>query len=165
VLDAGTGRKKWQTDPRVLHGYITRIFWAQTTYGEVPTIEADMAAPAGVSGAPLIDATTREVVGVVYGSLTTTTAERDIDARNGEVLPARQRTIAFAGAHYTSTLLEARGEATQTTYRSQSASTQADPVPLATQTHTFPGDLDHVDHAGSSACKRRVSIVCQSAPK
>ena len=54
---------------RVLRGYVTRVFTAQPgDYARTLTIELDMPAPAGLSGAPLlVMGMELKLVGVVYG--------------------------------------------------------------------------------------------------
>jgi S1-C subfamily serine protease len=87
-------------EPRLFRGYVTAVMNEDVPgWGTVPTIECDMPAPAGMSGAPLFDVATPTVIGVIYGDWSTQTEGR--------------APVTFARAHYSSTLLSARGPATR----------------------------------------------------
>jgi hypothetical protein len=107
-------RKRWNIEARYLEGYITRAFWREVGERSIPTYELDMLAPSGISGAPLLDARTGTVCGGVHGSLETTMAETALDPLSGDaVAAATPRYFAFAGAHFTSSLHDLAGDATE----------------------------------------------------
>lgn len=105
----------FRIQPRYLKGYVTRVMSSSPSgYAPALAYELDMPAPAGLSGAPLILAATRAVVGVVFGSTDVATIDSfaRIDPQTGVRSPEIQRVMSFALAHHTSILWEMRGEAT-----------------------------------------------------
>ena len=94
-------------NPRYLQGYVTRRFmYEQCEYGPTPAYELDMPAPGGMSGAPLVIARTRRVVGVIFGTYDVAQIEElaSVDATTGDRTPEIHRIVSFALAHHTSTL-------------------------------------------------------------
>lgn len=100
---------------RVLRGYVTRSFhYEHPGFGRTPSYELDMRAPQGISGGPLFNEVTGQVVGVVYGTLAAEVTEeyaRILDS--GEKQPEVRRIFSFALAHMTDTLRNATGSATR----------------------------------------------------
>jgi Trypsin-like peptidase domain len=87
---------------RYLQGYLTRTFWNETPhFGQVPSYELHMPAPIGLSGAPICELGTENVVGVIYGAHST-----------GNMAELEQLTT-FAAAHMNRTLRDLRGFATE----------------------------------------------------
>jgi hypothetical protein len=79
-----------------------------------------MLAPAGLSGAPLITqrdylGNPSQVVGVVYSSTESYSVvqEAEVDAETGETTAEVRRLVPFGLAHYTTSLLELAGAATE----------------------------------------------------
>lgn len=100
---------------RILKGYVTQAFTHERPgWGPTPSYELDMLTPAGLSGAPLIDAPTGAVSGVVYGGwdVATILHMARIDPSTGEVSPEVQRMTGFGLAHYYDTLAGTSGAAT-----------------------------------------------------
>jgi hypothetical protein len=102
---------------RVLHGYITRRFVASLP-GFISTLslEIDMPAPAGLSGAPVIVRGRRPMLlgGVVYGANAVAQIEElaQSDPATGFRTPEVQRIVTFAAAHMPDSLRDLRGAAT-----------------------------------------------------
>lgn len=110
-------RGKFNYSGRVLKGYIARRFHAAPTGPIVtPTLELDMLAPAGLSGAPLLihGHNTNTVVGVLYGSHATATIEEiaSVDPATGVRQPEIQRLATFGLAHTPLSLGALKGAAT-----------------------------------------------------
>lgn len=111
-----SGDLEFKLGGRWLQGYITRAFWHEhAEYGSVPTYELDMPTPRGLSGAPLVRLESRDVVGVIYGTHDASLIEEiaSVDPDSGERRPEVQRIVSFGLAHYTSTLRDLRGPATE----------------------------------------------------
>jgi len=101
---------------RLLKGYVTRSFAPTLAeFGRTLTLELDMPAPGGLSGAPVIVAGTREIVGVVYGVNVVAQVEElaRIDPTTGQREPEVQRIVSFAAAHHVISLRGLRGTATR----------------------------------------------------
>jgi hypothetical protein len=114
-IDSTTGHKTIQLQPRCLKGYVTQlIIHERPNWGPTPSIELDMPAPAGLSGAPLISDKTTRIVGVIYGDYGVAAIDRfaSIDPDTGERQPEIQLLTTFALAHSLDTLLGATGPAT-----------------------------------------------------
>jgi Trypsin-like peptidase domain len=105
-------RPTYVLSARYLEGYVTRAFYYSD--GRIPSYELDMRAPAGLSGAPLIQVGTRNVIGVVYGVHAAEMIELmgKVDPETGRHEPDVYRLETFALAHYTPTLLAVVGPAT-----------------------------------------------------
>jgi hypothetical protein len=73
-----------------------------------------MPAPGGLSGAPLLKKPSHEVVGVIYGDHDVGTIDQlaRIDPATGERTPEVQRVVTFALAHFTETIKNLQGVAT-----------------------------------------------------
>jgi hypothetical protein len=100
---------------RYLQGYVTQSFYYDAPDGSrIPSYELDMPTPGGLSGAPLVRVGSNKVYGVVYGTndvhLTQQTAR--IDEVTGEAIPEVHRIVSFGLAHYTDSLRNLRGTAT-----------------------------------------------------
>jgi hypothetical protein len=105
-------RASFLLNARDLEGYITRAFYYSDA--RVPSYELDMRAPAGLSGAPLIEVGSKRVIGVVYGVHEAERIERfgRTDPDTGLREPELVRVETFALAHYTETLRAVVGPAT-----------------------------------------------------
>ena len=111
------GRKRFRPNPRWMQSYILRDFdFAQPGFGDTPSYELNMPSLAGMSGAPIVKAGSREVIGVLYGRNDAEQMEefgtRD-PATKERLTPDIVRMTYFALAHYTDTLRNLRGAATQ----------------------------------------------------
>jgi hypothetical protein len=114
VTQRHDGWKEIDVSGRYLRGYVTRTFTPQLQdYGRTPTIELDMPAPAGLSGAPLVLVGRRKLVGVVYGSHAVSQVEElaRYDPETGEKTPEVHRLLNFAVAHAPSSLHSLTGMA------------------------------------------------------
>ena len=101
-------------NPRYLRGYITQVFRYPEPSGRViPSIEIDMPAPGGLSGAPLLRAGTNEVVGVIYGEneVQAIVSHARVDETTGDRTPEIVSYTKFALAHWTETLYAATAAA------------------------------------------------------
>lgn len=97
---------------RALRGYATRTFdYRHPRFGAVSSYELDMPAPAGLSGAPLLLSSTREVIGVVYGSHQVQVADAEEYGQQTERVSIA--SVTFSLAHRSKTLRAARAKATQ----------------------------------------------------
>ena len=106
----------FELNARFLKGYVTQTFmYDKPGARPVPSIELDMPAPAGLSGAPLVRAGTAEVLGVIYGSNDVATIDGyvTVDTDTGERRIEMQKVTQFGLAHWTETLWAARGPATE----------------------------------------------------
>jgi hypothetical protein len=105
-------RPTYLLNARYLEGYITRAFYYSDE--RVPSYELDMRAPAGLSGAPLIEVGSKRVIGVVYGVHAAEMIEHfgKTDPETGRREPDVVRVETFALAHYTETLRAVVGPAT-----------------------------------------------------
>jgi len=100
---------------RYLQGYVMRsFFYNHPSRGRVASYELDMPTPAGLSGAPLVRIGSRKVLGVVYGTHDVSTVEEwaTVDPQTGQRTPELHRVASFGLAHYTSTLRNLTGRAT-----------------------------------------------------
>ena len=92
--------KRIELEGRYLRGYVTRtVKYEDPHFGETPCYELDMPAPAGLSGAPIVERGSKRVIGVVFK-----------EHYRGDSEEYSRTT--FALAHYTETLLNLRGSAT-----------------------------------------------------
>ena len=110
------GTINFALNDRFLQGYIMRVFhYEHTQYGRVVSYELDMPAPAGLSGAPLIEMGSTTVIGVIYGTNDVETIEQfsQVDSETGKRTPEVVRVTSFALAHHTETLRNLRGLATR----------------------------------------------------
>jgi hypothetical protein len=102
--------------PRALKGYVTRPFYYRPLTGgpEIKSYELDMRTPAGLSGAPLLRGDGFEVIGVIYGSNDVEKIEEfvRVDPETGERTGELTRIFSFGLAHYTTSLQEFAGGAT-----------------------------------------------------
>lgn len=93
---------------RYLQGYIVRpfLFLDPRERSTIPSYEIDMPAPEGLSGAPVIQVGTREVIGVIYGTNDVQRVEEfaGVDPATGQRQPEVVRIVSFALAHCTETL-------------------------------------------------------------
>jgi hypothetical protein len=105
-------RSTYLLNARYLEGYITRAFYFSDE--RVPSYELDMRAPAGLSGAPLIEVGSKRVIGVVYGVHAAEMIEYfgTTDPETGKRVADIVRVETFALAHYTDTLRAVVGRAT-----------------------------------------------------
>jgi len=111
-----SGKMQYILNGRYLEGYIMRgFYYDHHEYGMVKSYELNFPTAAGLSGSPLIRIGSAEVVGVIYGNNDVATIEHAsrVDPETGIREPEIQRIISFGLAHYTDTLREARGKATQ----------------------------------------------------
>lgn len=95
---------------RYLEGYTTRMFMHKDDkerYAPAKTIEIDMPAPAGLSGAPLIRRRSRDVVGIVTGAhdVSSIAELSTVDPETGERTAEIRRTVSFAHAIFAGDLL------------------------------------------------------------
>jgi hypothetical protein len=107
--------KQFELQARYLEGYVTRLFnYEDSEYGQAPSYELDMPAPGGLSGAPRLKKPSHEVVGVIYGDHDVGTIDQlaRIDPATGERTPEVQRVVTFALAHFTETIKNLQGVAT-----------------------------------------------------
>jgi hypothetical protein len=102
----------WMLEGRFLQGYVTRHFYYSDR--RVRCYELDMRAPAGLSGAPIVEIPSRRVAGVVIGVNDVARIEefRKVDVETGSVEPELQRIDSFALALDTETLSNLTGTAT-----------------------------------------------------
>jgi hypothetical protein len=110
----GAGRSL-TIDGRLLKGYITTNYMNEVpSYGPTPTDELDMPAPRGLSSAPIVRASSREVIGVVYGTKDTGTVEEfsRVDEETGERTPELERVTANVVTHMLDSLHNLSGEVT-----------------------------------------------------
>lgn len=108
--------KRFTLNGRYMESYVMRTFsndWPE--FGRVASYELDMPALSGMSGAPIIRVGSREVIGVLYGRNDAETIEEfsSRDPETGARTPEVVRMTSFAVAHFTDTLRELRGQATQ----------------------------------------------------
>lgn len=116
VTHDSDGNPRFELRARCLKGYISRAApYERPGFGSVASYEVDMPAPKGLSGSPLIREGSMEVIGVVYGECETATIEEfaRVDPNTGEREPEVQRLVSFCLAHYTDTLRNLRGTATE----------------------------------------------------
>ena len=110
-----TNKRKIVVAGRFLRGYVTRPFlYDHPKFGAVLSYELDMPTPEGLSGAPLIQLNTRQVIGVIYGTNDVGKIEETatVNLQTGERQPEVQRIVSFGLAHHTETLRELKGKAT-----------------------------------------------------
>jgi hypothetical protein len=116
TADSVTGEKQWELHPRYLRGYITRDFkYARPGFARpVLSYEIDMPAPEGLSGAPLIQLGTTNVLGVVYGvnEVQRIAEFATTDPATGSQIPEVLRIERFALAEHTESLRDLAGTAT-----------------------------------------------------
>lgn len=112
VTQGDGGTLRFSLGARFLQGYITRGFEHETEFGSMATFELDMPAPAGLSGSPLIRMGSRDVVGMIYGSLDVGTIDQvaSVDPETGERIPEVVRLLSFGLALHTSLLRDAIAE-------------------------------------------------------
>jgi hypothetical protein len=110
--------RRWHLDPRILKGYVTRIFINQNhkNFGPQPSYELDMPMPLGMSGAPILanpgSPMGPVLLGVAYGSHDSyTIAEETVIEEPGYRQEAR-RYVSFGWAHHLDSVMALRGEAT-----------------------------------------------------
>lgn len=105
-------RPSYLLNARYLEGYITRAFYFSEA--RIPSYELDMRAPAGLSGAPLIEVGSKRVIGVVYGVNEAEMVEHfgKTNPDTGQREPEVVRVETFALAHYTETVRGVVGPAT-----------------------------------------------------
>lgn len=111
-----SGEIQYILNGRYLKGYIMRGFFCEhLEHREVKSYELSFPAPEGLSGSPLIRVGSGDVVGIIYGNIDVATIEHTaiFDPETGNREPEIQRIISFGLAHYTDTLRNARGKATQ----------------------------------------------------
>jgi len=109
------GLMQFQLNGRYMEGYIMRDFYyAHTKYGKVASYELNFQVPEGLSGSPLIKMGSKEVIGVIYGSNEVAAIDEfaSIDPISKERKPEIQKLIQFGLAHYTTTLQNVVGTAT-----------------------------------------------------
>ena len=103
-----------EVESRLLRGYITRGFrYDHPRLGDVLSYELDMPCSAGLSGAPLLQARSRRLLGVIYGTndVATVDAVATVD-ETGARQPEIRRIMSFGLAHHLDTLKALRGLAT-----------------------------------------------------
>jgi hypothetical protein len=109
-------RKHFLLNGRYMQSYVMRTFYNDWPgFGRIPSYEIDMPALAGMSGAPIVRTGSTEIIGVLYGRNDAETIEEfgSRDPETGELLtPEIVRMTYFAAAHFTNTLKNLRGEAT-----------------------------------------------------
>jgi len=113
-LPTADGRRIFEANARYLRGYVTQVFKSDNPNGSViDSFEIDMPAPRGLSGSPLLKLGTSEVVGVVYGEnrVESIVVASQVDPVTGDRTPETISFTTFALAHWTETLLAARGPA------------------------------------------------------
>lgn len=101
-LGTETEAPRFQLAGRYMQSYITRIIHlSHMGHENIPTIEIGMAAPQGLSGAPIVRFQSREVVGVVYGNASVATIEEvsSVDPQTGVRTPEVQRVMSFGLCH------------------------------------------------------------------
>ena len=109
--------KRFTLNGRYMQSYVMRTFYNDAPpFGQTASYELDMPALAGMSGAPIVQVNSREVIGVLYGRNDAETIEEfgSRDPDTGERLtPEVVRVTSFAAAHFIDTLKSLRGKATQ----------------------------------------------------
>jgi hypothetical protein len=97
---------------RYIQGYVMRDFF----YGAErrPSYELDMPAPAGLSGAPLVEIPSKRVVSIIYGRHSVESVEEfaSVDTETGERTPEVLSLEHFALAHYHEVFWNLAGTAT-----------------------------------------------------
>lgn len=112
---APTGETGFVVEPRYLQGYVTRRFWQPPpNLPRTLTLELDMPAPEGLSGAGLFLRGSRNLVGLVYGTSRSYTIEDSatINPSTGETTPESRRIVEFGAAHCVASLWDLCGDAT-----------------------------------------------------
>jgi hypothetical protein len=107
--------RSFRLNGRMLQGYVTRLFdFEDPRFGSNLTLELDMRAPAGLSGAPLVRRNTRELVGLVRGRTEVELIERlsTRDPGTGERTPEELIVEYFALANPLSAIRAHRSRAT-----------------------------------------------------
>lgn len=110
------GKRRIDLEPRMLRGYVTRELEYDGIEGRPaqPSLELDMLAPAGMSGAALVGQADQAIlVGVVYGSLQTYDILEEREEVDGQPHVEVRRVVSFALAHSAKSLAALAGEATQ----------------------------------------------------
>jgi len=112
----GDARPKSPLNVRFLRGYVTRsLYYSQAGFVRTPCYELDLPATYGLCGAPIIKSRTREVAGVIFGSLDA--PQLNLSPEPGPSVKNKQagtgQAISFGLAHYTDSLWGLRGMGTQ----------------------------------------------------
>jgi Trypsin-like peptidase domain len=104
--------RSWMLEGRFLQGYLTRHFYFSDA--RIPAYELDMRAPAGLSGAPVVEIPSRRVAGVAYGVNEVAQIEHmsSVHPETGERIPEVQRLETFALALDSDTLRRLTAPAT-----------------------------------------------------
>ncbi|MEA3254109.1 MAG: serine protease, partial [Chloroflexota bacterium] len=112
----GDARPKSPLTVRFLRGYVTRsLYHNQAGFVRTPCYELDLPTTYGLCGAPIIKSRTREVAGVIFGSLELPqiilSPEPGSSVKNKQI--GTGQAISFGLAHYTDSLWSLRGTVTQ----------------------------------------------------
>jgi hypothetical protein len=103
-----------KVERRLFKGYVMRTFkHSSSSQPETLAYELSFPAPAGLSGAPVIELGTPRVIGVIFGNSDVATIEHfaQVDSE-GNRTPELQRIVSFGLAIHTNTLLKLAGRAT-----------------------------------------------------
>jgi hypothetical protein len=114
------GLRSWHPEPRILKGYVTRVFSNvdHGTFPPEPSYELDMPMPEGMSGGPLLLRNSVQgdltLLGMSYGAhdVYTIMQEASLDPDTGELRHEVRRYVSFGLAHQLNSLLSLVGEAT-----------------------------------------------------
>ena len=107
---------RFQLNARFLRGYVTQsYYYNHPGFVRTPSYELDIPVPHSLSGAPIIKLKTKEVAGVLFGSLDVCRIEQfpGVDREAGSQQAGIERVASFGLAHYTDSLWSLRGMVTQ----------------------------------------------------
>ena len=115
LRDRDDGAIEVNLTARYFQSYVMRLFNYQVNEHPITkSYELAMAAPEGLSGAPLLKHGTNELLGVVYGNIDVQkiTQFKKVDPDTGDEEPEIQRIISYGLAHHLDVISELSGKAT-----------------------------------------------------
>ena len=116
VANISPANLRFTLNPRFMRAHQLRDFdYHYGKYGKTRSYELNIAAPRGLSGAPLVRGGSFEVVGVIYGNHDIETIDEfvKIDPDTGERTPEVRRIVSYGLAHHLTTLQGLSGAATR----------------------------------------------------